>query len=258
MIILAICHFRSTYKPPLTFQSIAQLCSMFIIPMIDNPVPSIENHQGKVKYSLPLKGNWVVVNGGITKALSHSWSINSQRYAYDFIKLDENGKSYAGDEMNLDSYYCYEEEILAPADGLVVKVYDHQKDSAIMKNNGTDPLIKNLAGNHIIIKHDDNEYSFLAHLKHNSIAVKENERVKRGQKLALCGNSGNTTEPHLHFQIQYRKSFIFSSGIPICFKDLQITVTINYDKYDSRDLSEEKNCDRCQYIHRGQTVSNKL
>lgn len=79
---------------------------MFIIPMIDNPVPSIENHQGKVKYSLPLKGNWVVVNGGITKALSHSWSINSQRYAYDFIKLDENGKSYAGDEMNLDSYYC--------------------------------------------------------------------------------------------------------------------------------------------------------
>lgn len=245
-------------KLPLTIQSFEQLLSMLIIPIIDNPLPSLENYRGKIKYSLPLKGNWVVVNGGVTKDFSHSWSINSQRYAYDFIKLDKNGKSYSGDKMNLNSYYCYNEDILAPADGLVVKVYNNQKDSSIMQNNGTDPLIKHLAGNHIVIKHNNNEYSFLAHLKQNSITVKENEEVKRGQKIALCGNSGNTTEPHLHFQIQNRKSFIFSSGIPICFKDLEITDTVNYNVYDDRALPKEKTCnDSYQYIHRAQTVSNK-
>lgn len=139
-----------------------------------------------------------------------------------------------------------------------MKVYNNQKDSNIMKKNVTDPLVKNLAGNHVVIKHDKNEYSFLAHLKQDSIRVKENDKVKRGQKIALCGNSGNTSEPHLHFQIQNRKSFIFSSGIPICFKDLEIKDTINYNKYDDRTLSKEKPCiDNCQYIYRSQTVSNK-
>ncbi|WBW49598.1 M23 family metallopeptidase [Peptoniphilus equinus] len=159
--------------------------------------------------------------------------------------------------MDLNSYYCYEEDILAPADGMIVKIYNHQKDSSIMKNNETDPLVKNLAGNYIIIKHEDNEYSFFGHLKPHSIVVKENEKVKRGQKIALCGNSGNTTEPHFHFQIQNKESFIFSSGIPICFENLQIAETVNHSQYDDRVLPEEKtHRDRCQYIHRGQTVSN--
>lgn len=245
-------------KLPITIQAIEQLLSMLIIPIIDKPMPSVENYRGKIEYSLPLKGNWVVVNGGVTKAFSHSWSINSQRYAYDFIKLDENGKSYSGDQMNLNSYYSYNQEILAPADGLVIKVYNSQKDSVIMKKHGVDPLAKHLAGNYIIIKHDNDEYSFLAHLKQNSMTIKENETVKRGQKIALCGNSGNTTEPHLHFQIQNRKSFIFSSGIPICFKDLKVMDTINYNIYDGRVLPQEENVHKnCRYIHRGQTVANR-
>lgn len=63
-----------------------------------------------------------------------------------------------------------------------MKVYNNQKDSSLCKTNGTDPLVKNLAGNYIIIKHKNDEYSFLEHLKQNSMVVKENEEVKRGQK----------------------------------------------------------------------------
>lgn len=87
-------------KLPTTIQSFGQLLSMLITPVIDNPVPSLENYQGGIEYSLPLKGDWVVVNGGVTKVFSHSWSINSQRYAYDFIKLDKKGNSYSGDQMS--------------------------------------------------------------------------------------------------------------------------------------------------------------
>ncbi|WBW49599.1 hypothetical protein O6R05_06270 [Peptoniphilus equinus] len=63
-------------KLPVTIQLLEQSLSMLITPIIDKPVPSLEHYNGKIKYSLPFKGKWVVINGGVTKPLSHSWSIN--------------------------------------------------------------------------------------------------------------------------------------------------------------------------------------
>jgi murein DD-endopeptidase MepM/ murein hydrolase activator NlpD len=57
----------------------------------------------------------------------------------------------------------------------------------------------------------------LAHLKRGSVRVKTGDTVKRGQEIGRCGHSGNSTEPHLHFQFQSGKSFYFSNGLPVKF-----------------------------------------
>lgn len=244
---------------PIFVQSIAQLIAMFTVPLMHRPLPSPDNYQFKVSYSVPLKGKWLIVNGGTEKKHSHSWSIHSQRYAYDFLKIDEKMHTHKANHKALDNYYCYEEEITSPADGKVVKVVDKFKDSKIIDNQKTDPLAKNIPGNYIIIKHAEQEYSFLAHLKPNSIIVQPGDNVKRHQKIGLCGNSGNTTEPHLHFQIQTGISFNFSAGIPICFKDINIEAIPNYHLLDSRDIKmpNDNLKEKGQFINRGYIVENK-
>jgi len=187
---------------PVVVQSLCQITGMLYAPIKYKPLPDKDGFIPKVKYSLPFEGSWAAVNGGVTKETSHSWDIQAQRYAYDFIILEQDGKSFSGSETSASSYYCYGKKILAPADGIVVEVRTDCKDSKIMGKGSTDPLIKDIRGNYIIIRHAENEYSFLAHLQPKSILVSVGQRVERKQPVALCGNSGNMSEPHLHFHVQ--------------------------------------------------------
>jgi len=78
-----------------------------------------------------------------------------------------------------------------------------------------------LRGNFIVIKHAEKEYSLYAHLAPKSVVVSKGGRVLQGQIIAKCGNSGNTSEPHLHFQLQTGKSFFTSAGLPIYFTNIK-------------------------------------
>jgi len=196
-------------------------------------LPSKENYVLKGDYILPFTGKWTVVNGGLTKKLSHSWSIPAQRYAYDFIIVDDEGKSSSGDKRSLSSYYCYDQDIIAPADGEVVALYDKYKDTFV------DGVLahcdsSHIAGNYIVIKHHDSEYSAIAHLVPHSIKVKKGDTVKQGQVIAKCGNSGNSSEPHIHFQLQTGKSFYMSAGLPIVFSDIIASQKEKYNVLDAR------------------------
>lgn len=73
-----------------------------------------------------------MVNGGPVKEFSHSWNIPVQRYAYDVVQMDETGSTFQGDERSMESYYCYGKPILCPADGVVAKVVDTNKDSLVL------------------------------------------------------------------------------------------------------------------------------
>lgn len=159
----------------------------------------------QIEYSLPFCGEWYTANGGVTKNTSHSWEILPQRFAYDFIIVDEEGKSYSGDRKNLKSYYCYGKDILAPADGIVISIKNNFPDCRIMENEQTDPDTPDIGGNRIIIKHSPTEYSAICHLMPKSVTVRSGQTVKRGDVIARCGNSGNTSEPHVHFQGWRRK-----------------------------------------------------
>ena len=237
---------------PSFIQSLRQIIGVVIADINNKPMPDRDNYVPKVKYSLPFKGEWVVVDGGVTKDSSHSWEINSQRYAYDFIHLDDEGKSFRGDESCLSSYYCYGSEVLAPADGVVVELRKDYKDSKILGNGNTDPFVRDIRGNYVLIKHADDEFSCLAHLAPESISVGVGQKVTRKEPIALCGNSGNTSEPHVHFQVQNSKSFYHSAGLPIHFQDIEAVTQSKYDTYDSRPIPTPiKN-----YISRGQRVVN--
>lgn len=240
---------------PVFVQSLRQIAGIIISSLKNRDVPDKDNYIPKIRYSLPFNGEWTAVNGGVTKELSHSWEINSQRYAYDFIILDAAGKSCGGDIRKPSSYYCYGKEILAPADGVVVELRKDLGDSRIMGGGKTDPLIKDIRGNYIVIRHAENEYSCLAHLMPGSISVSAGEKLKRKQHIALCGNSGNTSEPHLHFQIQNGKDFFNSEGLPIHFENISAVPQEQYGKYDPRPVPAGA-CG-ADFISRGQRVKNR-
>jgi len=166
---------------------------------------------------LPVTCEWRVFNGGVTRQTSHSWDIPTQRFAYDLVKFGQNGRSFSGDGRKLADYFCFDAPVFAPADGVVVEARDGIRDAPFVGTFWMDWLTRNIAGNSVLIKHADGEYCLLAHLKRGSVKVKAGEIVKQGQEIGRCGNSGNSTEPHLHFQFQNGKSFYFSSGLPVKF-----------------------------------------
>ena len=185
-------------------------------------IPSVDNFKSEISYCLPFKEKWVAINGCFRQEYSHSWDIPTQRYAYDFIILDNNNKSFNGNFDDVKDYYCYDKEILSPANGIVVKISNNSKDSLILKKGKFISKSKHIAGNYLVVKHNENEYSTLAHLKKDSINVKVGDPVSKGQVIAKCGNTGNSTEPHLHFQLQTSKSFYNSAGLPIKFENIAI------------------------------------
>ncbi len=241
----------------LFLQSLKQLWGMFIVPLYyGKNLPNKDNYCCQVKYSLPFQGSWTAVNGGTDKEFSHSWEIPTQRYAYDFIILDENGKSFTGDTKNAESYFCYGKEIISPANGEVIETGTGCPNSIITGNGRADCSASDIRGNYILIRHAKKEYSLLAHLKPGSILVKPGDLIRRGETIALCGNSGNSTEPHLHFQLQSGKSFYYSAGLPIEFENITVSATPCYSSFDPRPIPESGSPSE-KYIARGQRLENK-
>ncbi len=183
------------------------------------PAPGRFDQQTDLR--LPLSGTWTVVNGGVEKENSHSWGIIAQRYAYDFVKTDAEGRTHDGEGTVAEEYFCYGEPMVAPAEGQVVETKDSHRDSPYF-HGMLDPLQRDIRGNFVTIRHAENEYSVLAHLADGSVTVEEGDRVERGQQVGRCGHSGNSTEPHLHFQLQDRPSFYLSAGLPITFSHVVI------------------------------------
>lgn len=245
-------------SPATLVQSLFQLVGM-VAPYFYHRfnLPSKDNYTQKADYILPFKGKWTVVNGGTDKNLSHSWGILSQRYAYDFIILDDKGKSYSGDKMNVANYYCYGQDIIAPADGVVVNLYDKCKDTFVDGRNAYCDSNR-IEGNFITIKHADSEYSMIAHILRGSITVKIGDTVKQGEIIAKCGNSGNTSEPHIHFQLQAGESFLLSAGLPVLFSEVTAYDKENYSLLDKRSRAGNLQVvGNKSYIGRGLEVANK-
>ena len=175
-------------------------------------------HQS-VRYSLPFAGEWYIVNGGTDKANAHSWNVANQRYAYDFVISDYSLRRWPREKRGarLEDYFCYGRFVLAPASGVVIEVRNDILDAPSPGTGWVEPFTQDFRGNFVTIQHADSEYSFLAHMIPGSVRVKKGDRVERGQEVGLCGNSGHSTEPHLHFHIQDRADFFEAAGLPVVF-----------------------------------------
>ncbi|WP_267643816.1 M23 family metallopeptidase [Haloarchaeobius amylolyticus] len=199
-------------------------------------LPNRERHVPETDLSLPLEGEWTTANGGVTKPTSHSWGIVSQRYAYDFVVAGEDGETHEGDGTALTDYHAFGEPLLAPADGTVVKTEDSLRDFPRPGSGWLEWRTWNIAGNHVVIEHADGEYSMLAHLKQGSVAVEPGEEVTRGQVVGECGNSGFSSEPHLHFQLMDSQNFWFAAGLVPRF--VETVVSRDDDRREGRDVYE--------------------
>ena len=142
---------------------------------------------------LPFLGQWIVSQGNDgTMTHKGEWS-----KALDFVILDDEMKTYSNPGNQLEHFYCYNKPVTSPADGVVEEILDYVEDNEVGKNNTAQNW-----GNSIVIKHAEGLYTKLSHLKKHSFKIAKGSYVRRGDIVALCGNSGRSPEPHLHFQVQ--------------------------------------------------------
>jgi murein DD-endopeptidase MepM/ murein hydrolase activator NlpD len=153
--------------------------------------------RNKTAMSLPFKGEWYINAGGDTKEQNQHLEALAQRRAFDIVIRDKNGKTYRNKGERNEDYYAFGQELYAPCAGEVIMAID-----GLFDNVPGDMNRMYVPGNSVVIKSADSEYIFFAHFKQGSVKVKKGQKVTKGTLLGLCGNSGNSSEPHLHFHIQ--------------------------------------------------------
>jgi murein DD-endopeptidase MepM/ murein hydrolase activator NlpD len=183
---------------------------------VELPKPRNIN-RNQTKLALPFKGEWFVVWGGDTKEQNQHQAAPNQRFAFDILKVGENGKTHKTDGKTNEDYYAFGQEIIAPADGVVTYAVDGVQDNIPGEMNRIF-----VAGNLVVIKHAEGEYSLFAHFKQNSVRVRVGDKVTKGQIVGLCGNTGNSSEPHLHYQFQDKPFFADEASIKVFFEKLNV------------------------------------
>ena len=176
------------------------------------------------KMQLPFKGEWSVVWGGDTKELNYHVESVAQKNAFDILIIDNKGSTYKGTGLSNEDFYAFGKELYAPCDGEVVLVVDGIKDNTPGTLN---PIY--MPGNTVIIKTANSEYVLLAHFKQHSIVVKQGQTVSTGNILGLCGNSGNSSEPHLHFHLQNVEDIIKATGAKCYFDKIIVNGVLKSD-----------------------------
>ncbi len=213
---------RAVFALNISIDKNSKINGLFVKPFKESSLPQLERNITNLK--LPFNGEWFVVWGGDTKELNYHVESDAQKNAFDFIIKDQNGKSYKTDGKTNDDYYAFGKELIAPCDGEVVLVVDGIKDN---KPGELNPIY--IPGNTVIIKTENNEYLFFAHFKQNSIKVKQGQKIKQGELLGLCGNSGNSSEPHSHFHIQNVENMNNATGVKSYFEEIYVNGELKKD-----------------------------
>lgn len=190
----------------------ALLAAVFLSRFAFRVYPS--SHDGapsKVRFRLPLDGPVTVGWGGGSPDINYHVVAPDQRWAYDLL-VSRDGKTHAGDGKKLEDFYCYGMPVRAPVTGTVRSVLDGRPEMPPGQQGG-EPA----GGNHVCIEVAPAEFLYLCHMKPRSIRVKAGDKVKEGQVLGLTGNSGNTSEPHVHVHLQDTPIDFVGEGIPLYF-----------------------------------------
>ncbi|MFV2176399.1 M23 family metallopeptidase [Actinomadura sp. LOL_016] len=188
----------------------------------------------------PVRGRWVPVNSPSDKVPSHGTHELGQAYAIDLVHQPDEKVSWAAlhawPPMRRPSAFpAFGEPVLAPADGVVVSAERWQRDHWSRNSWIAFPylMVEGVArgilslltlssgrfvlGNHVILELEDGVYGVFAHLRRGSVRVRKGDRVTAGQVLGDCGNSGNSSEPHLHFHLMDRRRPGMAAGLPFTF-----------------------------------------
>jgi murein DD-endopeptidase len=184
-----------------------------------------------IEISAPLRGDHWLAGNGPSNSSGHRRALIpidghaaiAQRFAIDWVRLRDDGKTFQGDEKNNKNYYAYGSDALAVADGVVTEVKEEIPENIPGVDSRAVPItLETVGGNHVILDIGGGHFAFYAHLQPGSLRVKLGDKVRRGQVLGLVGNSGNSTEPHLHFHIEDGSSPLGAEGLPYSLASFEV------------------------------------
>ncbi|MEO8907511.1 MAG: M23 family metallopeptidase [Microbacteriaceae bacterium] len=162
-----------------------------------------------------------------------------QRFAIDFFKVDADHRTWVGDPSQLSSYLSYRQQVIAAAPGTIVARRDGLTNNAALPEPPKVPPLDETVGNFVIEQIGPGEFVLYGHFDPGSVKVKVGQKVTRGQELGLIGTSGNSTTPHLHFQILTTPTFFPSDSVPFTFDQFDLLGTVP-DRIWDDDLGLQK------------------
>lgn len=161
--------------------------------------------------------------------LDHGHAYIAQRYAIDWVKyhiVNGEGVTWSGPEDKNTSYFCYDAPIYSVAGGKVVEALDGMPENVPHSGKvAIDVNFANAAGNHVVVDIGYGLYALYAHMRPGTLRVKAGDTVKAGDLLGHVGNTGNSTEPHLHMHIDNQPSFLAGQGVPYEFDHFEASNT---------------------------------
>ncbi|MFD4024696.1 M23 family metallopeptidase [Streptomyces sp. NPDC058576] len=196
-----------------------------------------------VEVDPPVTGRWTALNSPADKVPSHGTHAYGQTYAIDILADPETGEAPARPAFRWiwplfrpgRAFPAFGAPLLAVADATVVRASDGQRDHLsrnsllglvyLMLIEGNIRSIvgaHRIIGNHVILDLGDGVYAAYAHAQRGSLRVRAGDTVRAGQRIARCGNSGNTTEPHLHFHLMDGPDPDDARGIPFTWRGVGV------------------------------------
>ncbi len=211
---------RVTLGVDVTTGTVAALQALPVMPLPDDPAL---DHESEVDYQVPFEGTWWTFWGGESELQNYHTVSPSQRHAYDVV-IWNDGATFSGDGTQNEDYWAWGQAVLAPAGGTVVVIVNDEPDLPPNATLERRAQVGNPDGNHVVIETGEGEYVFIAHMQEGSVQVAAGDVVEARDLLGLTGNSGNSSESHIHIHAQDSPNLLdpTATGLPIRFANANI------------------------------------
>ncbi len=197
--------------------------------------------EGGVIGRLPFDGQWLTEISPTRRVPSHGTDLFATTYAFDFVAVDDDGCTAPARSLRAlfatespELFYAFGRPLYSPVAGTVVSAHDGEPDHEARRSmltlipyGLTQPRrvrrgLTTVLGNHVIIQVAESPYYVgLVHLQRDSVRVSPDERVCAGDQIGRCGNSGNSTQPHLHIQAMDSPDAYAARGVPLRFEEFR-------------------------------------
>ena len=219
-------------------------------------------YRPKTLLNLPLKGKVIVWDGhdfyahhrryplGLPKQIAKGVTANSNRYAYDFITIADDGSVFKNTPFKKENWYSFGKPVYAPGTGRIVDVQNNVLDNFFTGKDVRSPNIPasldpSGMGNHVIIDHGNGEFSIVLHMEKGSVKFKIGERVVAGQQIGNVGFSGDAIFPHVHYTVMNGAREGINEGVPSYFNAYKLyrgskVINVKKGRIDSGDIVDSE------------------
>lgn len=202
----------------------------FVVGMAASFLPGLAIRAPSTGVAVPVRGRWRAMNSPSTRVPSHGTIAYGQSHAVDLVADPVDGShpdpGTGSGFRRPEAFPAFGAPLRAPVDGVVVTASDWRRDHRSRDRGWALPwllvegMVRELGGpgfvigNHVVVRRDAGGHVLLAHLQRRSLDVRVEDRVSAGQVVAACGNSGNSSEPHLHLQVMDHRRPGRAAGLP--------------------------------------------